>query len=276
MNILECLGETWEPTTRAEWRSLALPHSGRPAEEAAVEPIPKGNQPCGGGWGSREGHQHGPASGSAALRLKREPRLTSGAYERYWGQAEAGSVLWRLPSHRGAGVHAPSEGQIPGGCADGDGTAAASPRQSGDRQAGENRVCQICQFYTCFFYFLSLSLVLCLTNFYFILFKGGIHKVAPDLDLVADVIEHIDRHGEPGNLQTTSHLLLFFYFLNSVFKMMALFKKNSFPSCFRCSVVFPPWMAGHQGRSRKTGGEAPFFLRLTDDLTMWESADRFT
>ncbi|XP_026169067.1 ATP-dependent RNA helicase DHX30 isoform X1 [Mastacembelus armatus] len=29
-------------------------------------------------------------------------------------------------------------------------------------------------------------------------FKGGRDEVAPDLDLVADVIEHIDRRGEPG------------------------------------------------------------------------------
>ncbi|XP_019967260.2 ATP-dependent RNA helicase DHX30 [Paralichthys olivaceus] len=28
--------------------------------------------------------------------------------------------------------------------------------------------------------------------------KGGRDEVAPDIDLVADVIEHIDRHGEPG------------------------------------------------------------------------------
>lgn len=36
-------------------------------------------------------------------------------------------------------------------------------------------------------------------NLYFILFKGGREDVTPDVDLVADVIEHIDRHGEPGN-----------------------------------------------------------------------------
>lgn len=34
---------------------------------------------------------------------------------------------------------------------------------------------------------------------YFILFKGGKEEIAPDLDLVADIIEHIDSHGEPGN-----------------------------------------------------------------------------
>lgn len=30
-------------------------------------------------------------------------------------------------------------------------------------------------------------------------FKAGRDEIAPDLDLVADVIEHIDKHGEPGN-----------------------------------------------------------------------------
>lgn len=189
------IGETWEPTPGAQRRSHALSHSGRPAEEAAVQPIAEGNQPRGGGRGPREGHKHGPAAGSAALQLKGEPRPASGANERYWGQSEAGSILWRLPSRESARVHAPSEGQIPGGCAERDGTANSSPRERGDRQAGETRVCQICLFLCkCFF-----SFVLLLIDFYFIPIKGRKQEVAPDLDLVADVIEHIDRHGDPGN-----------------------------------------------------------------------------
>lgn len=32
------------------------------------------------------------------------------------------------------------------------------------------------------------------------MFKGGKDEIAPDLDLVADVIEHIDIHGKPGNV----------------------------------------------------------------------------
>lgn len=91
-----------------------------------------------------------------------------------------------------------------------------------------------------------------------LLFQGGREEIGPDLDLVADVIEHIDKCGEPGNSQqqpcceiSIKHLFL-----------------NSFSQCFRCSLVFPPWLAGHQGRPRETRGEATFFLGLTDDLTM--------
>lgn len=44
---------------------------------------------------------------------------------------------------------------------------------------------------------------------YFILFKGGKDDVAPNVDLIADVIEHIDKHGDPGNYLTNCHILLF-------------------------------------------------------------------
>ena len=37
-----------------------------------------------------------------------------------------------------------------------------------------------------------------LINFNSILFKGGLVEASPDLDLVADLLEHIDRNGEPG------------------------------------------------------------------------------
>lgn len=111
------------------------------------------------------------------------------------------------------------------------------------------------------------SFVLCLKILNLIRFQGGRYEAAPDLDVVADVIEHIDRHGEPGNKQTTFHFWLFFFF-KLCFKMMMAQSWLFSPLCFRCSFVFPPWMAGHQGCSRKTGGEAPFFLRLTDNLTM--------
>lgn len=38
--------------------------------------------------------------------------------------------------------------------------------------------------------------------------KGGKAEVAPDLDLVADVIEHIDKNGEPGSKRSLSQYLL--------------------------------------------------------------------
>lgn len=33
-----------------------------------------------------------------------------------------------------------------------------------------------------------------------ILLKAGMDEASPDVDLIADVIEHIDKHGEPGIL----------------------------------------------------------------------------
>lgn len=41
----------------------------------------------------------------------------------------------------------------------------------------------------------------CLMTLYLILLKGEI-EASPDHDLVVDVIEHIDRHGEPGIFNT--------------------------------------------------------------------------
>lgn len=40
-------------------------------------------------------------------------------------------------------------------------------------------------------------------------FKRGRDEVTPDLDLVADVIEHIDKNGKPGNKQTLFSPLFF-------------------------------------------------------------------
>lgn len=57
------------------------------------------------------------------------------------------------------------------------------------------------------------SFVLCLKILNLIWFQGGRYEAAPDLDVVADVIEHIDRHGEPGNEQTTFHFWLFFFLI---------------------------------------------------------------
>lgn len=48
-----------------------------------------------------------------------------------------------------------------------------------------------------------------------------------------------------------------------------VFLKNYF-LCFRCALVFPSWLAGHQGRPRQTEGEVSFFLGLSDDPTMLE------
>lgn len=131
-------GQTRKSSSRAERWSHALPHCGRLTEEAAVKPIPEGDQPRGGGRGSRAGHQHGPASGSAALQPEGEPWPASCPHECHRGQAETGPVLWRLPCHRGARVHASSEGQVPGGGADWDGEASASSRQATDGQAGKS------------------------------------------------------------------------------------------------------------------------------------------
>lgn len=75
--------------------------------------------------------------------------------------------------------------------------------------------------------------------------KGGRNEVAPDVDLVADVIEHIDRHGEPGNQKAVLHPQHFIV----VFKLILT---KLFISCFRGSAVFPAWMAGHQSRSGET------------------------
>lgn len=42
-------------------------------------------------------------------------------------------------------------------------------------------------------------LISCFFIMFGIFFEEGLEEASPDLDLVADVIEHIDRHGEPGN-----------------------------------------------------------------------------
>ena len=47
-----------------------------------------------------------------------------------------------------------------------------------------------------------LLLFLFLINLYSMFYKEGRDEATPDLQLVADVIEHIDRHGEPGKQQT--------------------------------------------------------------------------
>lgn len=46
--------------------------------------------------------------------------------------------------------------------------------------------------------FVSMFLI----NLHQIFCKQRIDEVTPDLDLVVHVIEHIDRHGEPGNYLT--------------------------------------------------------------------------
>lgn len=43
----------------------------------------------------------------------------------------------------------------------------------------------------------------CPMTLYLILLKEELDEASPDHDLVADVIEHIDRHGEPGILTLT-------------------------------------------------------------------------
>lgn len=48
---------------------------------------------------------------------------------------------------------------------------------------------------------------------FIIQFKGGRDEVVPDLDLVADVIEHIDKNGEPGTKQTLFSPLTFFFLM---------------------------------------------------------------
>lgn len=74
-------------------------------------------------------------------------------------------------------------------------------------------------------------------------------ELSPDLDLVADVIEHIDKNGEPGN----KWCLLCKFFFRSLraflFLKMHLSVHLSVFFCFRCNIVLPPWVAGHQGRA---------------------------
>lgn len=76
-----------------------------------------------------------------------------------------------------------------------------------------------------------MSYILC-----FILFKGERDQVGSDLDLVADVIEHIDRHGEPGKEQTSSRLLSFFFFF---FKMITVLFFHS-PCALGAVLCFLP------------------------------------
>lgn len=65
-------------------------------------------------------------------------------------------------------------------------------------QEREKRDKQVSQVLMCYFQIYP-TLVYFVCKISFILFKGGRDEITPDLDLVADVIEHIDRKGEPGN-----------------------------------------------------------------------------
>lgn len=68
-------------------------------------------------------------------------------------------------------------------------------RAETDKQVG---LCNVFSYYMiCFF------CPVC-HKFSFISSQGRRDETTPDVDLVADVIEHIDRHGEPGNEQTNS------------------------------------------------------------------------
>lgn len=89
-------------------------------------------------------------------------------------------------------------------------------------------------------FFSPLYPVSCLTSLYSILCKGERDQVAPDLDLVADVIEHVDRHGEPGEEQTSSHILTFYLF-KCCFKMITVLVFHSPRASGAVLCFLPGW-----------------------------------